>query len=155
MASNLTVSQLIDPGTVFQNALEAVDEEQAALDRTRERTLRESRSGVEVPPVEAAPVVDSLAGAAPPPSAEVLLYEQPEPSGDCDYNELSGRVLSVVGSLVSFETSSGWYCRGTAHDGAVASFSTVDLETGDAVDIRSLVPETAIVAGIGRGRIGL
>ena len=84
------------------------------------------------------------------PSAEVVLYEQPEPSGDCDYNELRGRVLSIVGSLVSFETNSGWYCHGTAHDGAVARFATVDLETGDAVDIRSLVPETAILAALKR-----
>lgn len=83
-----------------------------------------------------------------PPSANVVLYQQPVPSEDCDYNELTGRVLSVVGSLVSFETSSGWYCQGTAHGGAVARFSTVDLETGAAVNIRSLVPETAIVAAL-------
>lgn len=82
------------------------------------------------------------------PSAEVVLYEQPEPSGECDYNELRGRVLSIVGSLVSFETNSAWYCHGTAHDGAFARFGTVDLDTGAAVDIRSLVPETAIVAAL-------
>ena len=61
---------LSDPAGDTAGQIGAVDEEQAALDRTRERTLRESRSGVEVPPVEAAPVVDSLAGAASPPSAE-------------------------------------------------------------------------------------
>ena len=59
-----------DPAGDNAGQIGAVDEEQAALDRTRERTLRESRSGVEVPPVEAPPVVDSLARVVPPPSAE-------------------------------------------------------------------------------------
>ena len=81
-------------------------------------------------------------------SAEIVLYEQPGPSEDCDYNELRGRVLSVVGSLVSFETTSGWYCQGNAHNGVVASFSTVDLDTGTEADIRQFVPETTIVAAL-------
>ena len=68
------------------------------------------------------------------------------------------RALSVVGSLVSFETRSGWYCHGRAHDGAVASFSTADLETGDAVGVRSLVPEQGPVrigSAANRGRVDL
>lgn len=83
------------------------------------------------------------------PSAEVVLYEQPEQFEDCDYNGLRGRVLSVVGTLVSFETSRGWSCQGAAHAyGAVAHFNTVDLDTGAAVDIRSLVPDATIVAAL-------
>ena len=82
------------------------------------------------------------------PSAEVILYEQPEQSDGCDYNELSGRVLSVVGSLVSFETTRGWYCQGNAHPGKSARFHAVDLDTGAEVDIRSLVEDASIVAAL-------
>ena len=82
------------------------------------------------------------------PSTEVILYEQPDPSEDCEYNELLGRVLSVVGSLVSFETSSGWYCQGNAHEGNSARFGTVNLETRAEVDIRSLVEDAFIVAAL-------
>jgi len=82
------------------------------------------------------------------PSANVILYEQPNQSEDCDYNELRGRVLSVVGSLVSFETTSGWYCQGNAHDGAVARFATVDLNTGAEVDIRQFVSDTTVLAAL-------
>ena len=78
------------------------------------------------------------------------MYEQPDPSDDCDYNEVRGRVLSVVGSLVSFETTSGWYCKGNAHEGRSVQFRTVDLDTGTEVDIRSLVPETTILAALTR-----
>ena len=45
------------------------DDDQAALDRTRERTLRESRAGVEAPTIEAAPVVDFRARPVSAPSA--------------------------------------------------------------------------------------
>lgn len=91
----------------------------------------------------------AVAQRAEPPSAPITtLYEQPEPSEECDYNELRGRVLSVVGSLVSYETTSGWYCQGNAHPGIVTRFSTIDLHTEAAVDIRRLVPDSIIVTAL-------
>ena len=82
------------------------------------------------------------------PSEQVVLYAQPETRDECDYNELKGRVLSVVGSIVSFETNSGWYCQGNAHPGHVARFRTIDLQTGEDVDIRRLLPDADVVAAL-------
>ena len=45
-----------DPTGESAGQVATVDDEQAAVERTLERTLRDSRTGVEVPPVEAAPV---------------------------------------------------------------------------------------------------
>ncbi|MCY4139582.1 MAG: hypothetical protein OXF56_15135 [Rhodobacteraceae bacterium] len=81
-------------------------------------------------------------------SRRVTLYEQPEPSEECDYDELKGRVLSVVGSLVSFETTNGWYCEGNVRPGIVTRFRTIDLHTGAVVDIRRLVPDSTIVTAL-------
>ena len=90
----------------------------------------------------------AVAQRAESPSARVVLYEQPERSEECDYNELSGRVLSVVGSLVSYETTSGWLCQGNARPGVVARFQTIDLRTEAPVDLRRLVPDSTIVAAL-------
>ncbi len=81
-------------------------------------------------------------------SEDVILYEQPDTSEECEYNEIEGRVLSVVGSLVSYETNSGWYCRGNAHPGQVVLFRTINLNTGEEVDIRQLVSEKVIVTAL-------
>lgn len=81
------------------------------------------------------------------PASQVVLYEQPKGREDCDYNEVKGRVLSVVGDVVSIETDRGWYCGG-AHPGHVVRFDTIDLSTGARVDIRRLVPETILVAAL-------
>ncbi len=83
-----------------------------------------------------------------PPSERVILYTQPDPLNECDYNEIIGGVLSVVGSIVSFETHHGWYCQGNAHPGNIVRFQTIDLNTGAEVDIRQLVPDTHVVTAL-------
>ena len=64
---------LPDPTGETAGQTRAVVDEQAALERMRERTLWESRAGVEAPLSEAAPTIytnDWRARAAPPPSTE-------------------------------------------------------------------------------------
>ena len=76
---------------------------------------------------------------------EFILYEQPAPSEDCDYDYKFGRVLSVVGALVSIEIHSGFDC---GRSRASSRFKTIDLRTGEKVDIRLLVPDSALVAAL-------
>ena len=82
-----------------------------------------------------------------PPADRVVLYEQPKAHKDCEYNEVRGRVLSVVGSLVSVRTAYGWYCGG-AHPGHLVSFAAIDLRTGTRADIRQLVPDAVITTAL-------
>ena len=136
---------------------------QVALAQTPERTLDP------VVPVETRPVDwdsryawnvlwsdgwqvlwdDSKAGAIHPsrPWRQVTIY-QPDADGACDDYDFAGRVLSVVGSLVSFATHEGFYCEGSPRPRAVTRFRTVDLRTGADVDIRLLVPDAVVVEAL-------
>lgn len=76
---------LSDPTGETAGQFGAIDDEQAALERTRERTLRESRSGVEVAPVEAAPVIDFRRRPAPP-----LPSEPPDDSASSNQSLADG-----------------------------------------------------------------
>jgi len=58
----------------------------------------------------------------------VVLWDQAEDEG-CDTSR-SGRVLSVVGTLVSFEIEEGGLCEGAAHSFASHRFRVVDLARG-------------------------
>ena len=61
----------------------------------------------------------------------VSLWEQPRPEPGCDVLA-SGTLLSVVGTIVSFETSVGGHCKGSAHGFADQMFQVVDLaRSGD------------------------
>ena len=77
----------------------------------------------------------------------VVLYGDPQLL-DCEDEVLRGRVLSIVGALVSFETSHSSYCNGGAHPSAITRFQTIDLRTGQEVDIRLLVPDSVLVAAL-------
>lgn len=81
---------------------------------------------------------------------EFILYEQPAQSEGCDYDYKFGRVLSVVGALVSIETHSGFDC---GRPRASARFKTIDLRTGGQVDIRRLVPDSALVAALKQNKM--
>ena len=80
------------------------------------------------------------------PDIQVVLYEQPVRE-ECEDDEVEGRVVSVVGELVSIEIYNHGYCGG-AHPFHVVRFSTIDLRTGAKVDIRQLVPDAVIVAAL-------
>ena len=79
---------------------------------------------------------------------EVTMFEPDEALATCESYSFSGHVLSVVGSVVSYETRTAFYCEGTPRPRASASFGTVDLRTGADVDIRLLVPDAVIVEAL-------
>jgi len=56
----------------------------------------------------------------------VSLWAPPQPDPDCETSAW-GKLLSVVGTIVSFETSVGGYCTGAAHGFADTTFNVVDL----------------------------
>ena len=82
----------------------------------------------------------------------VVLYGDPQLL-DCEDEVLRGRVLSIVGALVSFETSHSSYCNGGAHPSAITRFQTIDLRTGQEVDIRLLVPDSVLVAALKQKKV--
>ena len=82
----------------------------------------------------------------------VVLYGEPQ-LPDCEEEALSGRVLSIVGALVSFETSHSFYCEGAASSRAITRFQTIDLRTGQEVDIRLLVPDSVIVTALKQNKV--
>ena len=82
---------------------------------------------------------------------KVVLYGEPQLL-DCE-EAFSGRVLSIVGALVSFETSYSFYCEGAASPRAITRFQTIDLRTGQEVDIRLLVPDSVLVAALKQNKV--
>ena len=82
----------------------------------------------------------------------VVLYGDPELL-DCEDEVLRGRVLSIVGALVSFETDHSFYCKGAASSRAIRRFQTIDLRTGKEVDIRLLVPDSVLVAALKQNKV--
>ena len=83
-------------------------------------------------------------------SGEFIFYEQPAPSEGCDYDYEFGRVLSVVGALVSIEIRSGFDC---GRPRSSSRFKAIDLRTGEKVDIRLLVPDSALVAALKQNKM--
>ena len=82
----------------------------------------------------------------------VVLYGDPKLL-ECEDEVLRGRVLSLVGSLVSFETFHSFYCEGAASPRAIRRFQTIDLHTGKEVDIRLLVPDSLLVAALKQNKV--
>lgn len=83
---------------------------------------------------------------------EVVLYGDSKLL-DCEDEVLRGRVLSTVGALVSFETYHSFYCEGAASSRAIRRFQTIDLRTGQEVDIRLLVPDSVLVAALKQNKV--
>ena len=77
----------------------------------------------------------------------VKLWTQPKPDKGCE-EQLSGKLLSAVGTLVSFEKVGAGYCEGAAHPWAASSFVTIDLRTGKAVSLYDLFAKSEVDAAI-------
>ncbi len=69
---------------------------------------------------------DEAGRATHPRGATIVLWQQPAKEEGCDLSE-SGNLLSVVGTIVSFERSSSGYCQGWAHPSSESSFKAIDL----------------------------
>ena len=61
-----------------------------------------------------------------PRGGTVVLWQQPPEEAGCELSE-SGALLSVVGTIVSFERKSSGYCQGWAHPSSEAGFEMIDL----------------------------
>ena len=91
---------------------------------------------------------DGVAKAQGPTGKTLTLYERTPPDEGCT-EELTGKVLAVVGSLISYKTVGSGYCEGAMHPWAVEKFSTVDLSKGGApVRLDSLVTEPQLIAAL-------
>ncbi|MBI5609187.1 MAG: hypothetical protein HY902_09950 [Deltaproteobacteria bacterium] len=77
----------------------------------------------------------------------VVLWQPKRAERGCS-EEHSGRLLSAVGALVSFEQSGGGYCEGAAHPWASANFVTLDLRTGKPVSLYDLFSKAEVDAAI-------
>ena len=66
---------------------------------------------------------------------KITLWSTPKSRRCTDYGSM-GRLVSVVGTMVSFEISEGGYCKGAAHPYAWHGFRTIDLaKPKDARDV--------------------
>lgn len=77
----------------------------------------------------------------------VELWTPPKAESGCT-EERSGKLLSAVGALVSFQKDGNGYCEGAAHPWAASSFATVDLRTGKAVSLYDLFAKAEVDAAI-------
>lgn len=77
----------------------------------------------------------------------VELWTPPKPEAGCT-EERSGKLLSAVGALVSFQKDGNGYCEGAAHPWAASSFATVDLRTGKEVSLYDLFGKAEVDATI-------
>ncbi len=78
---------------------------------------------------------------------KVVLWSPPKPDKGCT-EESSGKLLSVVGALVSFQRDGNGYCEGAAHPWASSSFAVIDLRTGKAVSLYDLFPKAEVDAAL-------
>lgn len=78
---------------------------------------------------------------------QVVLWEPKRAERGCS-EEHTGRLLSAVGALVSFEHSGNGYCEGAAHPWASSSFVTLDLRTGKPVSLYDLFSKEEVDAAI-------
>lgn len=77
----------------------------------------------------------------------VALWSPPAPEAGCE-EERSGKLLSVVGTLVSFQKDGSGYCQGAAHPWAVSSFVTIDLRSGKEVSLYELFGKAEVDAAM-------
>ncbi len=77
----------------------------------------------------------------------VVLWSQPKPEPGCT-EERSGKLLSAVGALVSFQKDGNGYCEGAAHPWAASSFVTVDLRSGKPVSLYDLFGKAEVDAAV-------
>lgn len=77
----------------------------------------------------------------------VELWSPAKPEKGCT-EERSGKLLSVVGAMVSFQRDGNGYCEGAAHPWAASSFATVDLRSGKPVSLYALFPKAEVDAAI-------
>ena len=127
-----------------------VDTEQAAIQRTLERTLRESRSGVELPPTVAPPVVDSappLAFPAPTESIEPGSSEDQLPEGYAlgNYRGAMQRAQRTTDTAPELVPNPGWLGAADAQDAILdqaaqsgREFTFAVLRVGPGADLQSL-----------------
>lgn len=78
---------------------------------------------------------------------QVVLWQQQRVEKGCT-EELSGKLLSAVGTVVSFEKVGSGYCEGAAHPWASSTFAAVDLRTGKPVSLYELFPKAEVDAAI-------
>ncbi len=85
--------------------------------------------------------------ARPKKGRSVVLWQQQRPERGCT-EEHTGRLLSVVGALVSFEENGSGYCEGAAHPWASSNFATIDLRTGQRVSLYDLFDRADVDAAM-------
>lgn len=78
---------------------------------------------------------------------QVVLWSPAKAEKGCT-DERSGKLLSAVGALVSFQKDGNGYCEGAAHPWASSSFATVDLRTGKPVSLYDLFAKAEVDAAI-------
>lgn len=78
---------------------------------------------------------------------KVVLWSPAKAEKGCT-DERSGKLLSAVGALVSFQKDGNGYCEGAAHPWASSSFATVDLRTGKPVSLYDLFAKAEVDAAI-------
>lgn len=75
------------------------------------------------------------------------LWSPPKREKGCD-EQLTGRILSIVGTYVSFETQGGGYCEGAAHPYAFSQYSALDLATGRPLSLYKLFTRKQVDAAV-------
>jgi hypothetical protein len=78
---------------------------------------------------------------------QVVLWTPAKAEKGCT-DERSGKLLSAVGALVSFQKDGNGYCEGAAHPWANSSFATVDLRTGKPVSLYDLFAKAEVDAAM-------
>ena len=130
----------------------AIDPEQAAVERTLERTLRESRTGVEVPPIEGAPVDDSPPQAVVP-DPGVSSDELPEGYSLGTYHGPMQRAPRTSASVPEPSPNPNWFDAASAHDAILdqaarsgRAFTFAVLRVSPGVSLQAL---NSSLAGLG------
>jgi hypothetical protein len=92
--------------------------------------------------------VTRTTGTATGPGGKIRsLWSPPKPRKGCD-EQRSGRILSIVGTYVSFESQGGGFCQGAAHPYAFTQYVALDLATGKPVSLYKLFARKEVAAAI-------
>lgn len=80
------------------------------------------------------------------------IYEPDTPEKGCEY-ENGGRIVSVVGPIITAEATYSGYCEGAAHSFAITKFVTLDARTGKPSSLLEYFSESSLVEALNKDRV--